>query len=175
MTPRANAAVDLARGTAARSGPSSERDYTPAVYGSLLVTALIAVQWWHDVSATFLGLSLVVSVAVFWLTHVWAGIVNRRIHGSIRRAEAITIAIAEAPMLVAAVVPTLILGLALLGFVTVDTAVAMALLASLVQLFLWGLAVGRSAHLGWALALGVAAVDCALGIAMVILKVVVIH
>ncbi len=167
--------MDPARESSAEAGSSIEHDYTPAVYGSLLVTTLIAVQWWHDVSATFLGLSLIVSVAIFWLTHVWAGIVNRRIHGPILRSEAITIAGAEAPMLTAAVVPTLILGIAYLGVVAVDTAVAIALLASLAQLFVWGLAVGRSAHTSWAFALGVATVDCALGIAIVILKVMVIH
>ena len=155
--------------------PSSERDYTPAVYGSLLVTTLISVQWYHDVSATFLGLSLIVSVVVFWLTHVWAGIVNHRIHGSIDRSEAFGIAGAEAPMLSAAIIPTAFLGLAYLGTVSVDTAVAIALLASLTQLFVWGLAVGRSAHTSWAFAVGVAMVDCALGIVIVILKVIVIH
>ncbi len=154
---------------------SNQRDYTAAVYGSLLVTTLIAVQWYHDLSVTFLGLSLIISVVVFWLTHVWAGIVNRRIHGSIDQSEAIAIAGDEAPMLTAAVIPTLILGLAYLGFVSVDTAVALALLASLAQLFVWGLAVGRSAHSSWAFAVGVATVDCALGVAIVILKVMVIH
>ncbi len=151
------------------------RDYTSAVYGSLLVTTLIAVQWWHEVSPAFLGLSLVISVAIFWVSHVWAGIINHRMHGSIRRGDAVAIASAEAPMLSPAVVPTLILALASVGVVMVDTAIALAMLASLAQLFLWGLAVGRSAHAGWALALGVAAVDCALGLAIVILKVVVIH
>ena len=155
--------------------PSNERDYTAAVYGSLLVTTLIAVQWYHDLSVTFLGLSLIISVVVFWLTHVWAGIVNRRIHGSIDRSEAMTIAGDEAPMLTAAIIPTLLLGLAYLGIVPVDTAVALALLASLAQLFVWGLAVGRSAHASWPFALGIATVDCALGIAIVILKVMVIH
>lgn len=167
--------MDSARKSVAGSGVTSEVDYTPAVYGSLLVTTLIAVQWWHDISPTLLGLSLVVSVAVFWLTHVWAGIVNGRMHRAIGRPEAIAIASREAPMLTAALVPTVILGLASLGFLTVDSAVALALIVSLIQLFLWGIAVGRSAHSSWPITLGIAAVDLILGIAIVVLKVMVIH
>ncbi len=157
------------------AGSPADRDYTPAVYGSLLVTTLIAVQWWHDISTTRLGLSLIIGVTIFWLTHVWSGIVNRRVHGPISRSEGISIAVAEAPMLVAAVIPTLILALGSLGLATVDTAVGLALFASVAQLFLWGLAVGRAAHAGWPLALRVAVVDCCLGLAIVVLKVIVIH
>jgi hypothetical protein len=35
--------------------------------------------------------------------------------------------------------------------------------------------VGRAAHASWVVAVGIALVDCALGLAVVILKVVVIH
>jgi hypothetical protein len=154
---------------------SSDRDYTSAVYGSLLVTTLIAVQWHHDVSTTFLGLSLVISVAVFWLTHVWAAIVNRRVHGPIDQAAVAVLARDEAPMLTAAVVPTILLALASAGVLEVDIGIGLALLVSLVQLFLWGLAVGWAAHASWPLAIGVAAVDGALGIAIVVLKVLVLH
>ena len=158
-----------------QAASSADRDFTPAIYGSLLVTTLIAVQWWHDISTTRLGLSLIIAVCVFWLTYVWSGIVNRRVHGPISRSEGMSIAVVEAPMLVAAIVPTVILALGSLGLATVDTAIGIALFASVAQLFLWGLAVGRAAHAGWPLALRVAVVDCFLGLAIVVLKVIVIH
>ena len=152
-----------------------ERDYTPAIYGSLLVTTLIAVQWRGDPSKVFIGLSLAISVAVFWLTHVWSGIVNRRIHGPIRRSDVIEIGTAEAPMLAAPIVPLLVLAIASILDAPIDTAIAAALFASIGQLFVWGLAVGRAAHTSWLLAVVVAAVDCALGFLVVVLKVLVIH
>jgi hypothetical protein len=160
---------------APREGVAVERDYESAVYGSLLVTTLIAVLWRHEPTATFVGLSVVVSVAVFWLAHVWAAIVDRRVHGPVERGEVLAIAAAEAPMLSASIVPAALIGLAALGLATLDQAIALALAASVVQLFLWGLAVGRAAHASWLVALGIATVDCALGIAIVALKVVVIH
>jgi hypothetical protein len=159
----------------ATTGGVHDRDYTPAVYGSLLVTTLIAVQWRDDASRVFVGLSLAISVAVFWLTHVWSGIVNLRIHGPIRRSDVVEIGTAEAPMLVAPVVPLVVLSLASILDAPVDAALAAALLASIGQLFVWGLAVGRAAHTSWLLAVVVAAVDCALGFLVVTLKVLVIH
>jgi hypothetical protein len=55
-----------------RSAPFGEevRDYTPAIYGSLLVTTLTIIQWQADPVAETIALSLVISVGVFWLTHV---------------------------------------------------------------------------------------------------------
>lgn len=156
------------------AGPE-ERDFAPAVYGALLVTTLVAVQWRHDADPELIGLSLLTSVAVFWLAHSWSRIVDRRVHGPIGLGGVVDVARSEISMLSAVVVPGLILALPRVTGLGVDVAIGLALLASLVQLFLWGLVVGRAAHASWPLALGVAAVDCALGILVVILKVVVIH
>jgi hypothetical protein len=150
-------------------------DYTSAIYGSLLVTTLVAVQWRGTTAPGFIGLTLLTSVTVFWLAHVWAEIVSRRVHGTIDRGTIGHIALAEAPMLTAVLVPGILLGLPFVFGVPVDLAIGAALLASLAQLFLWGLAVGRAAHSSWHLALGVAVVDCALGILIVALKVVILH
>jgi hypothetical protein len=152
-----------------------EPDYTAAVYGSLLVTTLIAVQWRYGVNATFVGLSLLISVGVFWLAHVWSAIVDRRVHGRVTRSDVRALAVEEAPMLAAAVVPAALLGLSATRFATVDQTIGIALVASIAQLFLWGLAVGRAAHSSWVLAVGIALVDCGLGIAIAVLKVVIIH
>ncbi len=152
-----------------------EVDYSAAVYGSLLVTTLIAVQLRHEASVSYIALSLVASVGVFWLAHVWSAIVSRRVHGRIERSAVLGIARSEGAMLWAAVLPALALGFARLGAYTVDAATSLALLVSIVQLFVWGLAVGRAAHTSWALTLGIAAVDCSLGIVVVVLKVIVIH
>ena len=167
--------ADATATTAPVAGRGPDRDYTPAMYGSLLVTTLIAVQWRSEPSITFVGLSVLISILVFWLAHVWSGVVNRRLHGPIGRADLVEIGGGEAPMLAAAVLPVLVLGVAWILDTPVDRAIELALVASVAQLFVWGLAVGRAAHEGWLLALVVAAVDCALGFVVVALKVLVIH
>jgi hypothetical protein len=158
-----------------RRGVELEPDYTSAVYGSLLVTSLVAVQWRSDTSAEYIGLSFVIAVAVFWLTHCWSAIVDRRAHGPVERSQVIAIGVQEAPMLEAAVLPALCCGLYALGVATVDQAVGLALVVSLIQIFLWGLAVGRASGARWSGALVIATVDLALGFVVVILKVIVLH
>jgi hypothetical protein len=163
----------------AASEPTAEepetRDFSAAVYGSLLVTTLVAVQWQGDPAPGRIALTLLTSVAVFWLAHAWAEIVDHRVHGPISLRTAVGIASGESPIITAAIVPAIILGLPTLLPIEVDVAIGLALLASLAQLFLWGLTVGRAAHGSWPLALGVAIIDLALGILVVVLKVVVIH
>jgi hypothetical protein len=158
-----------------RRGVELEPDYTSAVYGSLLVTSLVAVQWRSDTSAEYIGLSFVIAVAAFWLTHCWSAIVDRRVRGPVERSQVIAIGLQEAPMLEAAILPALCCALSTIGVLGVNNAVGLALLVSLFQLFLWGLAVGRAAHTRWSAALLIAAVDLALGLIVVVLKVIVLH
>jgi hypothetical protein len=157
------------------AGVEQRPDFAPAVYGSLLVTTLVTVQWQGDAHPELIGLSLLISVAAFWLTHAWSEILAHRVHGPIDVPTAVSIARSEATMLTSVIVPGIILALPRLAGVPVDVAIGAALLASLVQLFLWGLAVGRIAHGSRWLALIVALIDCGIGVAVVILKFVVIH
>jgi hypothetical protein len=150
-------------------------DYANAIYGSLLVTSLVAVQWRHDPSTDVIAASLLISVVVFWLAHVWSEIVNHRVHGPIRAGEARDLALQESPMLASAVLPALVLGTARLFGLPVDPVISAALIVCIGQLFVWGLVVGRAAHSSQLLALRVAIVDSLLGIAIVVLKVIVIH
>ena len=147
-----------------RSGVDEPPDYAPAVYGSLLVTTLVTVQWQGAANPELIGLSLLISVVAFWLTHVWSEIVAHRVHGPIDVPSAVAIARSEATMVTAVIVPGIILGLPRFLGVPVDVAIGAALLASLVQLFLWGLAVGLAAGGSRWLALGVALVDCGIGV-----------
>lgn len=154
---------------------ATPRDFTPAIYGSLLVTTLIAVQWRYDAVPELIALSLVVSVAVFWLTHVWSRVMDRRVRGPVGAGVALALARDEASMLSAVVVPALVLGLWRTVSLTVDAAISIALVVSIAQLFLWGLAVGMAAHTSMPRAVLVGLVDCAMGVAIVAFKVLVIH
>jgi hypothetical protein len=164
----------LGRG-ARPEGPGRLGSYTPAVYGSLLVTTLVAVQWRDDAVPELVAFSLVISVGVFWLAHAWAEVVNRRIRGSITFSQAWSIALGEATMLLAVVVPGVLLGLHRFAGVSTDLAIGLALAASLAQLFLWGLAVGLAANVSWPVAIGLGMVDFGFGVAVVALKAIVLH
>ena len=150
-------------------------DYATAIYGSLLVTSLVAVQWRADPSVEAIGLSLFVSVFVFWLAHAWSRIINQRVRGPITVRHATAIAIAEGPLLVAAIPPALVLGLSRLPGASTDVVMAAALIVCIAQLFIWGIVVGRAAHTSWWLAIRVAIVDSLLGVVIVGLKVAVLH
>jgi hypothetical protein len=150
-------------------------DHSAAIYGSLLVTALVAAESRYGATIDFLALSVVVSASVFWLMEVWSELVNLRVRGPIGVAETAGVARDESPMLLAAVVPAVVLLAPRLGALSVDQAISVALVVCVAQLFLWGLAVGHAISRGWAVALRVAVVDCLLGLLIVALKVWVIH
>ena len=150
-------------------------DRASAVYGSLLVTALVAAQARSDAVPEFIAATLVVGVGVFWLTEVWTELIAIRTRGPITRGEVVAVARAELPMLSAAVLPTILLLTATFGFTTPDQAANLALAAGIVQLFAWGLVVGLAMRRGWLPALVVALVDVALGMVIVTLKVAVLH
>ena len=150
-------------------------DRASAVYGSLLVTALVAAQARSDAVPEFIAATLVVGVGVFWLTEVWTELIAIRTRGPITWAEVRSTARAELPMLSAAVIPTLLLLTATLGWTTGEQAANLAMAAGIVQLFAWGLVVGLAMRRGWLPALVVALVDVALGMVIVTLKVAVLH
>jgi hypothetical protein len=170
--------TESATATRAPEPVAAERvvvDYTSSIYGALLVTTLVAVQWRADAVTALIALSLVTSVAVFWLAHVWSEVVNRRVQAPVDRGEILAIARSEAPMLTSVLVPGLILAIGPVLGLAVDVAIGIALIACIAQLFVWGLAVGRATHSSWHLALAVAVVDCLLGLLIVGLKVLVLH
>jgi hypothetical protein len=150
-------------------------DRASAIYGSLLVTALVAAQARSDAIPEFIAATLVVGVGVFWLTEVWTELIAIRTRGPIARGEVLAIARAELPMLSAAVIPTLLLLTASVGLTTPDQAANLAMAAGIAQLFAWGLLVGLAMRRGWLPALVVAFVDVGLGLVIVTLKVAVLH
>ena len=150
-------------------------DLSSAIYGSLLVTTLMAAQARHDADAPFIVFSLVLSVVVFWLMEVWSKLVSLRVAGPIDLDRAAHVGREASPMVAAAVLPCLALASHIFGGVDVEQAINLALILCVAQLFLWGLAVGHAIGKGWGTAFLVALVDCALGLVIVILKVVIVH
>jgi hypothetical protein len=151
------------------------RDRASAIYGSLLVVTLVAAQARSDAVPAFIAATVIAGVGVFWLTEVWTELITLRTLGPITRRRVSLVARAELPMLSAAVLPAILLATSTLGLTTPELATALALAAGIGQLFVWGLVVGQALGRGWAVALVVAIVDCALGLLIVALKVWVLH
>ncbi|MFI5225126.1 MAG: hypothetical protein ACHQ3P_00460 [Candidatus Limnocylindrales bacterium] len=158
------------------AGPAApQRDFSWAVYGSLLVTTLLVVESQAIESPDFIGLSIVISIGVFWIAHAWAEIVGLRVRGPISLADVGRVVRDQATILAAAIAPVAVLLLRHTSLYPIDTAITLALIVSLVQLFIWGIVVGRAARVGWTATFAIAVIDFALGLVVVGLKVVAIH
>ena len=112
-----------------------------AVYGLVLVTALVAVGWKFDTDLEVL-LFIVGTVGVFWLTHVYAVVVASR-----RTAEGRAVPIGRAVarsasqsvgMLLAMLLPAVALALATLGWIDQYVAYYIALWIGVVSLAVIG-------------------------------------
>ena len=172
--PEPSVPVETAPRTVTRVVPP-QRDYSWTVYGSILVTTLLVVESQADESPDFIGLTIVISIAVFWLAHAWSEVIGLRVHGPVGLRPILEIVRDQATILVAAVVPVALLGIRLTGVYSDATAVNLALAVSVVQLFLWGIVIGRAARATWPTTLLIALVDLGFGLVVVGLKVVAIH
>jgi hypothetical protein len=161
--------------TAAPVRQLASTDVASAIYGSMLVTVLLAAQSRADVSVPRVGLYVILGVFAFWLTHIWATLVGMRIQGPVTRTVVTEVAREESPMLASAALPLLALAAGVLGTIASDQALDFALAVAVGQLFVWGVAVGRATGRAWGSAVLVGLVDLALGLAIVSLKVFVLH
>jgi hypothetical protein len=152
--------------------PRHDFAYGAAVYGSVLVTALVGSAFESHADSRTMTLTLLGTTVVFWLAHVWSEVVGRRLGGlSASWRELREVVVSEWPIVEAGFLPAGLLGLAWLGVYSRDTGAELALAASLLQLVGWGFLAGwRSEHrLGLALLTGV--VDGVLGLAIVGLEI----
>ena len=154
-----------------------EYRYGPAVYGSILVASLVGAMFEQDASAQVMTLSLVSSIVIFWIAHAWSEVIGERLaHGHrFDRARIWSIAVEEWPLVESGVLPALVIGLAWLGVFSRDTATILALAVAILQLLGWGMLAGHRTQATWAAAIGIGAVDAALGIAIVALEIAVHH
>jgi hypothetical protein len=151
--------------------------YTAAIYGSIVSTALVAALWERHASPRTMTLSVLSTMLVFWLAHVWSAIAGERIHRGqgLPEHRIVELAREEWPMVEAVFVPIAALALAWAGVLDRDEGARAALVIGVLQLFGWGLAVGRRAYDGWWHALLGGAMNGVLGVALVALELAVIH
>ena len=150
-----------------------EYEFAAAVYGSILVAALVGAMFEEEVSPRAMTLSLAGSVLIFWLAHAWSEILGERVAEGrmfvLSRVRAI--AIAEWPLVEAGVLPAILLGTAWAGVYSRHTGAVLALGAAILQLVAWGVLAGHRTQPTWRAALLVGLIDGLLGIGIVVLEV----
>ncbi len=146
------------------------------IYGVVLVTALIAVGWEEETDLEVL-LFVLGTVVVFWLAHLYAGVVAHRATAEGRASSVwgsiATTAHHSVGMLVAMLLPAAILLLAVVGLVEEYTAYFIALGSGVVTLGAIGFlnAVRNGSGWGWRI-LGVL-VTVGLGLLVIVLSILV--
>jgi hypothetical protein len=140
-SPAPRASVDLP--------PVLDRDvrFGAAVYGSFLAASVIGVAYESGAGARTMTASLLGSMLVFWAAHGWSDAVGERIRlgKAFRPRDMLLIARREWPLVEAAVLPSILLGLGWAGAWSRETGARLALAAALVQVVSWGFAAGRRA------------------------------
>jgi hypothetical protein len=160
-----------------QSGRRAEH-YAAAIYGSIVAAALIEAFRGEHVHAEETALSVISTMTVFWVAHVWSGLMGERLHRRERRLgvhRTLEIAGAEWPLVEASFAPIVLLVLGWAGVFSDSTAEELALIVCIVQLFAWGLALGLRVYEHWSNALLSAFVNGMLGLLVVSLEVIALH
>jgi hypothetical protein len=148
-----------------------------ASYGTILVLSSLPLIKPDDV-ASGLGWELVTGVGVAtWVAHLYAEIVGDHLRHSAapRREEVVTSMIDGLPILLAAVLPAVILGLGRLDVLEPKTALWIALVVAIVQLVGVGALAGAAASHRGRTVWWYAAITAGIGLAVVLLKLVLRH
>jgi hypothetical protein len=151
------------------------RDASGVIYGTLVTagTILGASEGAHDVLEV--ALTVIATVALYWIAHAYAEVVgNADVVAPSLRVAARELAV-ESRMVGACVLPLAILLVADLlgsGFAAATT---IGLWSTVGLLFIWGLLAARRSRLSrmWAVASGL--LYTAVGVAIVVLKIVLVH
>jgi hypothetical protein len=143
-----------------------------AIYGTIVASAVIAASAAGGKSPdVILGLT-VATLLVFWLAHVYSDFVDHGVrHGSSALRVLTSIMGQELSMLVAPALSILFLLLGAIGLLGEPLAVRLALWSGVIQLFGWGIDVGRRRGRAWPVAVLVGLVNAAFGIIIILLEV----
>jgi hypothetical protein len=151
------------------------REMTSAIYGTILVTAIVAALSEYDgASALETAGAVILGALVLWLAHVYAALMAASASGRRVSGADLHEAMVEDWPIVQSAVPALVaLVLGAVHVLTDATSIALALWAGVAALFVWGWLASRHQRVGLAARLLTAGVNGALGLLIVALKVVV--
>ena len=149
---------------------------TEAVYGLILATSVIAVsREYEPTNAGLVGVTVLVTGVVFWLAHVYAGVLALSVtnHRRPRGSDAGDLLRREWPLVEVTVPLLVILAAGALDVVPDNAAIVTAMLVAVTELALAGGYAARKAGAGLTGTVASAAVAASLGGAVVLLKVLV--
>lgn len=150
-----------------------ETNYAGAIYGTILSMAVIAALS-KDPTLSAAGVAgwTVATAIVFFIAHVYSHIVGA---GFARPAKALTLVRSESrrewPMVQGALAPAAIMMLAPLGLVSEENASSVAVWTGVLMLIGAGIVIGRRERLGFGQSLIIGAINGAIGLLIVGLKV----
>ena len=144
-----------------------------SLYGLILVTSVIVTLGGKEIE--LLAVALVVTSAVFALAHAWAHALDEAAteHRAVDRHRFRRSLTHEWPIVTAALPSAVLVALAALGLYSTDTALWVALGVNIVLLFVWGAGLRELSGGTLAEMLGAGASTAALGLILVLLKVLV--
>jgi hypothetical protein len=154
---------------------AARRDVAGAIYGLILATSVIAVSRQYTQNAGVTAVTVVVTATVFWLAHVYAGVlaIGLRLSHMPRRDEVRRVIDEQWPLVQSGILPTAILLLGPLGVLDDDTAQDVAIAACLLELGATGLLVARAAGAHGILVAVSGAISLSFGVVVIVLKVLV--
>ena len=169
--------VEPSRGASLVATRRDNTRYGAAVYGSFLVASVVGVAFETGQDARLMTTAAFGSSLVFWLAHWWSEVIGEQISAGegFRRRDVLVVARREWPLVEAAVVPTALLALAWAGVWSRETGAELALGAAVLQITGWALVAGRRAGWSWPRAGLFAAIDGALGTAVLLLLEKLVH
>jgi hypothetical protein len=154
--------------------PRATRNVAGAIYGQILASAtVVALSLDPSIDAAHILVSLVGTMLVFWIAHGYAALVSEELERERMRVwhDFRSAMKREWPLAQAAAPAVISLLLAVIGVLSRDSAIWLAIALGAANLFVWGIAVGRRSKLGWMATLLVATVNCGLALGVIALKV----
>jgi positive regulator of sigma E activity len=146
---------------------------TGAIYGTILVTALVAgLSEDPDYNSRDILESVLITAAVFWLAHVYARVLGERVGGDERGARTLTWAamLEEWPLLQAAVLPCVALLLGVAGLYSRNSSVNVAIGLGVASLLAFGFLFARRLRRPLMGALLTGGVNAVAGLVIIVLK-----
>lgn len=144
-----------------------------AVYGQIVAASTLAVLG-HDASLGPVAvlLSLLATMVVLWVAHVYSELVAERVHHARQLAgrEVADAMAADWPLVQAAAPAAVGLVPAALGLWSRDAGITVALVLGVASLLTWGVVIGRRSRLPWHRTVAIAATSGALGVVIIVLE-----
>jgi hypothetical protein len=142
-----------------------------AIYGTIVAAAVTVAGSAGGESAGHLATTVILTLVVFWLAHVYSAVLNQRfggarvVWGTLRHHL-----VEELPMIEAPVPQIALLVLGAANVIPESVAINLAQATAVVGLLIWGMAGARRRAWPWPAAFSAGVIDATFGMAIIVLK-----